>query len=452
MAARDDSTLTAGEAGSGGAGDAVAQLFVVLECARPVEPPLAIRLDEADTVVVARGEQRECAGDEGTLELRIPDARLSTLHARLRAAHRRWMIEDAGSKNGTWINGVRRDSAVLEDGDVIEVGHTFLMFREAVPVADGARAPLPELRTHNAVLARQLRALADVAASMVSVLLLGESGTGKEVMARAVHRLSGRLGAFVAVNCGAIPEALVEAELFGHRKGAFSGALESREGLVRAAHGGTLFLDEISDLAPASQAALLRVLQEREVVPVGETRPIKVDLRIIAATHRDPGLYAEERFRSDLRARLSGLTVRLLPLRERREDLGLLIGALLPRVAADPGRIRFGRDAGRALFAYGWPLNVRELEKALETATTLARSGTIELEHLVQALPNLGPGAAAPSPALAGSDAALREQLVAALQQSGGNVTEVAKQMGRTRMQIHRWVKRWRIDLASFRR
>ncbi len=147
------------------------------------------------------------------------------------------------------------------------------------------------------------------------------------------------------------------------------------------------------------------------------------------------------------------MTVRLLPLRERREDLGLLVAALLPRVATEPQRIRFTREAARALFAYGWPLNVRELEKALETAAALARSGTIDADHLAQAIPNLSrPAAPGPVVALDDRDAALRGQLVAALQHSQRNVAAVARQMGKTRMQIHRWVKRWNIDMASFRR
>src|SRR5437588_230906 len=172
------------------------------------------------------------------------------------------------------------------------------------------------------------------ARARIPVLLLGETGTGKELIARAVHDLSGRTGPFLAVNCGALPETLVESELFGYRKGAFSGAYEDRPGLVRSSDKGTLLLDEIGSLPLPAQAALLRVLQEEEVVPVGATRPLRVNLRVVAATHEDLGVLAsQELFRADLLARLSGFTLDLPPVRERREDVGLFLTSLLRKLA-----------------------------------------------------------------------------------------------------------------------
>src|SRR5207302_1217977 len=189
----------------------------------------------------------------------------------------------------------------------------------------------------------------------------GETGTGKEVIARAIHAASRRPGAFVAVNCGALAPNLVESELFGHKKGAFSGATEDHNGLVRAADKGTLLLDEIGDLPVPTQAALLRVLQQREVLPLGTTKPMPVDLRVVAASHRD--LEAEVgagRFREDLWSRLAGYTAQLPALRDRREDLGLLVAALLARLV-QTRPIRFTSEAGLALVQYDWPRNVREL-------------------------------------------------------------------------------------------
>jgi transcriptional regulator with GAF, ATPase, and Fis domain len=300
-----------------------------------------------------------------------------------------------------------------------------------------------------------------VARSALPVVFSGESGTGKEILARAVHTLSGRSGAFVAVNCGALPETLVETELFGYRKGAFSGANEDRPGLVRSADQGTLFLDEIGDLPLPSQAAFLRVLQEREVLPVGGTRPIAVDVRLIAATHRDlDALVAEDRFRQDLFARISGLKVTLPPLRERREDLGLLIEALLARTGAPPDHGVFDALAARALFRYDWPLNIRELERALAQAVVLAGDAPIGCEHLPDAVADaLAPPSADDEPLEPEAEAAsgdeesrLREELTRLLREHRGNISAVARAKGKARMQIQRWCKRFRLDPESFRR
>jgi transcriptional regulator with GAF, ATPase, and Fis domain len=251
-----------------------------------------------------------------------------------------------------------------------------------------------------------------------------------------------------------LPDNLVESELFGYRKGAFSGADEDRIGLVRASSGGTLFLDEVGDLPVSAQTALLRVLQEKEVVPLGETRAFRVDLRLITATHRDlESMAADGRFRTDLLSRLTGFSITLPPLRQRREDLGLLIAALLRRLARDrANRVVFSRPAARALVAYQWPMNVRELERALEVALVLAGDGPVELEHLPEQL--RAPRAAAePAPATSGAvQQDRREHLSHLLREHAGNVSAVARLLGKTRAQIHRWIKRYQLDPRSFRR
>ncbi|MEN9353644.1 MAG: hypothetical protein RL318_969 [Fibrobacterota bacterium] len=232
-----------------------------------------------------------------------------------------------------------------------------------------------------------------------NVLILGESGSGKEVVARELHALSGRTGPFVAVNCGALPTNLVESELFGHEKGAFTGALTAREGRIRQADGGTLFLDEIGDMPLEAQVRLLRVLEERMVEPVGGVRTIPVDIRVLAATHRDlRALVAEGRFREDLYFRLDVLSLHLPPLRERGQDIVLLAHALLERQA--PGRhLSFSPNALDALRAYPWPGNVREMRNVVERASILCDDKEIGPEHLMLPASGKAPALAVPAAA-----------------------------------------------------
>jgi transcriptional regulator with AAA-type ATPase domain len=449
-------------------------LFVVLHCDRPLAGSSRHDLAELDAVVIGRGAERSArrgADGDRRLELRFPGGTVSSIHAHLARGGAGWTIVDEGSKNGTFVNGERVPRAALRDGDLIEIGATLLVYRAALPPpssddpaapdaaplaaldldsAELAAAP-PGLATLLPHLADQLAALDRIARLPIPVLLLGESGTGKEVLAHAVHTLSGRLGAFVAVNCGGIAASLLESQLFGHVKGAFTGAARDEPGLVRAADRGTLFLDEIGDLPLTAQAALLRVLQEREVVPVGGSRPVKVDLRVVAATHRPlERMAAAGEFRADLLARLAGYRHLLAPLRARREDLGLIVGDLLRR-AEIPGadRLRLAAAAGRRLFAHGWPLNIRELQQCLTVAAALAPRGVIEAEHLPLA-PGPAPRPAAIEPDLDDPEA-LRKTLVALLEQHRGNISHVARDLGRARMQIHRWLRRFDLDPDTFR-
>ncbi len=235
-----------------------------------------------------------------------------------------------------------------------------------------------------------LETLRQVAPSSASVLLVGESGTGKELAARLIHDRSPRArGPFIAVNCGAIPESLLESELFGHEKGAFTGAVGRKEGRFERAHGGTLFLDEIGELTPAVQVKLLRVLQDGVIDRLGGTEPVRVDARVVTATHRD--LTAEVkagRFREDLYYRLDVVNVRLPPLRERRDDIPLLAAAFLRRLAEANGRrvAGFTPAALAALEAAPWPGNVRELLHAVERAVILARGDLVDVGDLPEGL------------------------------------------------------------------
>ncbi len=289
-----------------------------------------------------------------------------------------------------------------------------------------------------------------MARTSLPVLILGASGTGKELVSRAVHALSQRRGAFVGVNCGALPENLVEAELFGARRGAFTGASDDKPGLVRASDQGTLFLDEIGDLALRAQPALLRILQEREVLAIGATRATAVDLRVVAATHRDlEDMVGQEKFRADLLARICGFVVRMPSLRERLEDFGLIVAEILSRHSARP---TITVDAMRVLLRHGWPLNVRELEHALRAAIALspARIDVPQLPASVREQPNAAakpPPRRGRRPMLTPEQLARRQSLCALLAQHRGNISAVARELGKDRVQIRRWIRQLDISL-----
>ena len=409
-------------------------------------------------MTIGRREAYAAEQEGRTLALALPDSFLSTAHASLRRTGEGFLLEDAGSKNGTLVSGARIERRLLADGDLIEVGHTLLLFRSSLPAPPGAPAHLeassllprePALLTLDPGLEAALLRLRAVAPSKLPVLLTGESGTGKELAAAPLHALSGRAGRLVAVNCAAIAPTLLESQLFGHKKGAFSGALEDTPGLVRASDRGTLFLDEIGELPPAAQGALLRVLAQGQVLPVGGTSPVPVDLRLACATNRDlKAMVAAGTFRADLLSRLQGLVLELPPLRERLPDLGLLVSLLLRRHAKDPAAVRLVPEAARALARWRWPLNVRELEQALAAALLLAGGKSIGLEHLPAELRGDARRPAIPE-AFAPAEQEQRARLVALLIEHGGNVSAVARVLGKGRTQVVRWVQRFGIDPAQ---
>jgi transcriptional regulator with PAS, ATPase and Fis domain len=333
---------------------------------------------------------------------------------------------------------------------------------------------------------RLIRLVARVAPTESTVLVLGESGTGKELIARSLHVLSRRSqGPFVAVNVAALPETLIESELFGFAKGAFTGAGADRPGLVEEAHGGTLFLDEIGDMPLATQVRLLRTLENNEVRRLGENTARHVDVRVVAATHRDlQSLVAEGRFRADLYYRLNVVQLEVPPLRERPEDIGLLAAFFLERAARRTGRrnLRFSPEAMALLARHAWPGNVRELENAIDHAVAVGEGELLVATDLPVSVrtPRLlaqGPAAGlegghagldvgafaataeraggrrVPRPAAARSlDEVTREHVLHVLAHHGDNATAAARVLGVSRTTLWRMLKRWGIRRGPARR
>jgi two-component system, NtrC family, response regulator AtoC len=291
------------------------------------------------------------------------------------------------------------------------------------------------------------------ARSPSTILVLGESGTGKELLARAIHAESPRHSApFVAVSCAALTETLLESELFGYEKGAFTGAATQRRGKFETAHGGTLFLDEIGDISPKLQMDLLRVLEERRFARVGGNEPVQVDVRVIAATNRDLRRAAEEgQFRQDLFYRLNVIPITLPPLRERKEDIPLLVSHFIERLDAEMGKKVEGvsADALDALMAHDWPGNVRELRNVLERAIVVAAGHIIEPHDLGQLGPRPAAASAAPAPASEerherrSLEDVEREHIAAVLRETNGNVSQAARILGIDRVTLYNKMKKF---------
>ncbi len=305
--------------------------------------------------------------------------------------------------------------------------------------------------TQDAAMLRLLDTARQVGPTDCNVLVTGESGTGKELLARYVHTHSGRAGGrFVAVNCGALQEELLANELFGHEKGAFTGAERQKRGLIEMAEGGTLFLDEVTEMSPAMQVKLLRVLQERELLRVGGTEPVAIDVRFIAATNRDlQESVTNGRFRADLYFRLNVVNLALPPLRDRRDDVPLLALYFLKKFAQAMGKpvADLAPDALRLLSRYDYPGNVRELANLIERGVALARGQALELAHLPESLKNLTVRIAAP----AGGDLHSLEKNEAAyiaqvLEYTGGNRNQAADILGIDRVSLWRRIKRYGLE------
>ncbi|WP_437613748.1 sigma 54-interacting transcriptional regulator [Sorangium sp. So ce834] len=446
-------------------------------------------------------ESGSVLGRDPSADIYIPTRTASRHHARIERRGGVWRLFDLGGRNGTLHNGEFVTEAVLAHLDELRIGDAIFKFVESDAESyahyriDGAYfddpdAPAgarPRTSTSRIVGGHQSQRLAgslrEIARSGLSVLILGESGTGKEIFAEQLHDWSGRRGPLQAVNCAAIPAALIEGELFGHQRGAFSGADRDRVGILRAAHQGTLLLDEIGDMPLEAQAKLLRVIQSKEITPLGASQPEQVDVRIVAATHRDlDALQQTGAFRADLFARLNEFRITLPPLRERKEDIFSLCVALARRHGRPVVRPSMAFMAG--LLHHDFPYNVRELEAHIKRWAARDRGAELDVEDLSdeirrtmrsygarssasqpspadearatlapedEAAMSAGEGAYAPRatlpPRISPDEKVLRELLV----QQRGNVAAVARELGRDRAQVHRWIRRFNMNIDDFR-
>jgi transcriptional regulator of acetoin/glycerol metabolism len=398
-------------------------------------------------------------GRAPTSEVALPGDAVSREHAEIECGEQ-LVITDSGSRNGTFVNGERTRQSPLESGDLIRVGDWLGLIELVRNPPDPVFSEVAPGLYAGGPLAAGLEPVKLAAPSLLPIVLQGETGTGKERVARAIHAWSGRRGSFVAVNCAALPETLVEAELFGFKKGAFTGAQNDSLGLFRAADGGTLLLDEIIELPLPMQAKLLRVLEEKEVLPLGTTRPVPIDVRVVTAAQRPlQAAMAEGRFRADLMARLDGLTLVLPRLRERVAELPRLFRALLTKHWS--GELpAFSAPFMEQLCLYGWPFNVRELDLVCQHLSALhGKKPTLTPAELPAKLRDgqQPRSSSAPPPASPGTQFASEEEavekLLSQLRESKGNLTRAVAALGISRQRAYRILQaRPDIDLEQFRR
>ncbi len=398
-------------------------------------------------------------GRDMDVEVHLEDGQASRVHAEVSPAKGGVLVTDLQSRNGTWVDGrrVEAPSSPAPVGSILRIGKSLLFVVDDVNpflARSTGQGPTADRIIGGPRIGALRRIVDNVAPLAEPVLIEGETGTGKEMIAESLHRASGRGGEFVPVNCAAIPSELVEAELFGHARGAFSGSDRARPGLFRAAEGGTLLLDEIGDLPLSVQAKLLRVLEGGEVRPVGEDRPVVVNVRVLAATNLSlDEMVADGRFRADLLHRIAAWRLRVPPLRERPEDIPLLSTHFLPL-----GVSSFSVEAMEQLAMGAWPGNVRELRNAVKTAAARAASAQsprILPEHL--GTPSMRPGRPSDAPPPPGGgeeveDAVLRARIETALALREGNVAQVARDLGFGRPWLYQTLKRFNIDPDSYRK
>lgn len=449
-----DSTITGVRATAEAPGSASRQLALV----HPPELRRTFPLIETECIL---------GRDPGPAGLRLHHPTVSRCHAAIAWEQRRraHVLRDLESHNGTRVDGLSAAEAprLLVDQSLARVGDVLLVYQIVPSRSEDADQELREALPGDAPAMQALRAeIARAARDPAPVLILGETGSGKEYVARELHRASARQGPLLALNCAALSPQLVESQLFGHVKGAFTGAADAHPGLFRAAHGGTLVLDEIGELAPELQPKLLRALQEGEVLPIGGIQPLRVDVRVIAATHRDLARAVDEgRFRQDLYARLALWELHVPALRERRGDLldwvdrmyaawvrerlraSIRTGQALGPPPAD--RLRFDADAIEVLLRSAWPLNLRGIERLVHAVGSAASTGQTLGVAALPAWLSAPPAIAAdeqanPEVVNARRPVPSREEFVRAYDELGGNVRALARRFGRDRRQVYRWI------------
>lgn len=386
-------------------------------------------LQAGDRLVLGSGS---CAG------FRLRDPAVSARHCLLEATTRGLRVQDLGSKNGVFVGGARVGAALLpaSDGHFV-VGTTSVAVRaQRDDDTSGPPVSMSGIVGNSIEMQKVLRSVVRYAPLSAPVLVLGESGTGKDIVARALHDHGNRGGEYVPLNVGAIAESLADAELFGHCRGAFTGAVADRIGAFSRADGGTLFLDEVAELLPAVQVKLLRVVEDMVVRPVGSSKGIDVNVRLVSATWAPLAeRVAEGRFRADLLHRLSTVVIELPPLRRRKSDIAALSRALLERYRPEIGPRRLSSAALARLMAHHWPGNVRELGSVLYRAAVLASGSEIWPEDIETALPcTRSRTARALSP----------QEAVAILEAHGGNVSAAARSVRVARSTFRAWLEKAR--------
>jgi DNA-binding NtrC family response regulator len=383
----------------------------------------------------------------------IADPTVSRFHARIQLDADGYLVSDLDSTNGTYVGGLRVRAAYLPVKARLTLGEVDVQFevqREEADLALSASDRFGALLGGSAPMRRLFEQLAQMAAAESTVLIEGETGSGKDLVAGELHRHSARRdGPYVVVDCGGLPESLIEAELFGHERGAFTGAVTARAGAFVEADGGTLFLDEIAELSPAMQTKLLRALEARTIKPLGSDKWQKVDVRVIAATHQDLARRCNQRlFREDLYFRLAVLKVRVPPLRERLEDLPLLVNAILDEEGVTD-RLRLDDAMLETLRARHWAGNVRELRNVVQRVLVLGAAAFSDDQ--AEARP-LGAEEAYKTAKARAIEEFERRYLSALLERCGGNVTRAAHEANVDPAWVFRLVKRYGIDVAAMRR
>ena len=385
------------------------------------------------------GRRRLRVGSGADADVLITDPLVSRLHCELEPTPAGVVLRDLGSTNGTLVGGAAIREAIMSPGVVAILGNTRLFVETDAPTA--ALARFGSALSAAPVMASVFAMLDKLAASEVTILLTGETGTGKDLLARAVHEQSPRgPGPLVVFDCGAVTPSLIESELFGHEKGAFTGAVAERAGAFERAHGGTLFLDEIGELPLDMQPKLLRALEQREVRRVGGSIELPVDVRVIAATNRDLAAeVAAARFRADLYFRVTAAVVEVPPLRARPEDLGLLVDQMLE------GKAHATQAAMAALAAYDWPGNVRELRNVVMTALAMLDGPSLDVRHLMFPATSPRRDRELEELPLAGQtlEAIERAAIKQTLDREGGNRTRTAKALGIAQSTLYDKLKKY---------
>jgi DNA-binding NtrC family response regulator len=420
--------------------------------------------DQGRELVTER--ERIRLGSHPTCDIVLNDRTVSRYHAEIQFTEKGYLLVDLESTNGTFLEGRRIERAYLSPGAALKVGSSVISFNavdEEIAVEADREGKLGDMIGRSMRMRQIFGLIKKIAPMDVTVMITGETGTGKELAARAIHELSPRSkGPFVVLDCGAIPPNLIESELFGHEKGAFTGADRSRPGAFERADGGTIFLDELGELSLELQPRLLRVLEQREVRRVGANSVREIDVRVVAATNRDLQREIQAgNFREDLFFRLSVINIGLPALRERRDDIPVLVRRLLrdPQVAARHGQKRFSEQAMSVLMTYDWPGNVRELVNVVQHVLTFADGEVIDVSDLparfLEESPQAGGGLMvddnlsfkeAKESLLESFE---REYIANILRQCDGNISEAARRSGLHRKSIERLAKKYELDAKA---